>query len=111
MTNAFATPVINSEQLAPLLGDPRLVILDASMAGAAKATEFLPGARYFDIDRDFSDLANPFPHGLQSAEEFQAAARRLGLNDDSIDPHAGRRRVGLGLDLGRPDGRDGGEHR
>lgn len=84
MTNAFATPVINSEQLAPLLGDPRLVVLDASMAGAAKATEFLPGARYFDIDRDFSDLANPFPHGLQSAEEFQAAARRLGLNDDSI---------------------------
>ncbi|WP_313286402.1 hypothetical protein [Corynebacterium vitaeruminis] len=64
MTNAFATPVINSEQLAPLLGDPRLVVLDASMAGAAKATEFLPGARYFDIDRDFSDLANPFPHGL-----------------------------------------------
>lgn len=80
----FDSPIISAAQLNDLLDNPNLVIVDASMAKAAQATEFIPGARYFDIDRDFSDLTNRFPHGLQTPEEFQRKARQLGLNDDSI---------------------------
>ncbi|WBT09766.1 sulfurtransferase [Corynebacterium sp. SCR221107] len=83
-STTFSKPIISAVQLHEILDNPRLVILDASMAKAAEATEFLPGARYFDIDGDFSDHSNRFPHGLQSPEEFQAQARKLGLNDDSI---------------------------
>lgn len=79
---------ISTDALAARLGDPNLVILDASwyMPAMARdpATEFavarIPGARRFDVDA-VADTASGLPHMLASAEAFAAAVGALGVSD------------------------------
>ncbi|WP_170246313.1 sulfurtransferase [Colwellia hornerae] len=43
----------------------------------------LPYAKRFDLNKNFSDLSNPLPHTMPSAEHFQQQARALGVMTDS----------------------------
>ncbi len=84
-----SSPLIGAAALQDRLGDPALVILDASWylpnSGRDARAEFLaghlPGAQFFDIDLA-SDQASPLPHMMPSATEFEATARALGVSPD-----------------------------
>ena len=66
-----------------------LVILDASIPPVGKMTEpekqwpdvMLPNAQRFDLNKNFSDLSNPLPHSMPSAEHFQRQVQALGISD------------------------------
>jgi thiosulfate/3-mercaptopyruvate sulfurtransferase len=83
-------PLVCVDELAGGLGEPDLVILDASWHMPAEArdarAEFaavhMPGARFFDLDQ-ISDHASSLPHMLPSPSEFARAVRRLGVSNDS----------------------------
>ena len=78
-------PLVSTEWLAQHLGEPDLVVVDASWhmpaSGRSGRDEYLaahiPGARFLDID-ELSDEANPAPHMLPGAEEFGAAMEQFG---------------------------------
>ena len=82
-----SSPLIGAAALQDRLGDPALVILDASWylpnSGRDARAEFLeghlPGAQFFDIDLA-SDRSSPLPHMLPPAAEFEATARALGIS-------------------------------
>jgi thiosulfate/3-mercaptopyruvate sulfurtransferase len=79
-------PLVSTDWLAQHLGEPDLVVVDATWhmpaSGRSGRDEYLaahiPGARFLDID-ELSDAQNPAPHMLPSAEEFGAAMERLGI--------------------------------
>ncbi len=81
--------LVSTEWLAAHLGEPDLVVVDASWhmpsTGRSGPAEFLqqhiPGARFLDID-DVSDRLNPAPHMLPSAEAFGEAMERIGVGRD-----------------------------
>ena len=85
------TPLIDTETLAEMLNDPRTVVLDASWYMPAEnrdpeadfETAHIPGARRFDFDGKVKDQTNPLPHMMPPAEEFQSAARELGISRNS----------------------------
>jgi thiosulfate/3-mercaptopyruvate sulfurtransferase len=82
--------LVSADWLAAGLGEPRLVVLDASFylpneAKDAKAlfeTAHIPGAVFFDID-EFSDHATDLPHMLPAPEDFARMAGVLGIRNDS----------------------------
>ena len=81
--------LVSTEWLAQHLGEPDLVVVDASWhmpaSGRSGRDEYLaahiPGARFLDID-ELCDRPNPAPHMLPSAAEFGAAMERLGIGRD-----------------------------
>jgi thiosulfate/3-mercaptopyruvate sulfurtransferase len=81
--------LVSTDWLAEHLGEPDLVVVDASWhmpaSGRGGREEYLqahiPVARFFDID-ELSDRSNPAPHMLPSAAEFGAAMERLGIGRD-----------------------------
>ncbi len=83
-------PLIGAAALQPRLGDPAVVVLDASWylptsgrnAHAEYLAGHLPGARFFDLDRT-SDQSTTLPHMMPSAAEFQSAVRALGVSAGS----------------------------
>lgn len=75
-------PVVSTEWLAGHLGDPRLVLVDASST-LNRAEEALPGAVLLDLDGDFSDPSSGLPHTAPPAEQLTAAARALGISRTS----------------------------
>ena len=84
--------LVSTEWLAQRLGEPGLVVVDASWhmpaTGRSGREEYLaahiPGARFLDID-EVSDTSHPAPHMLPSAHVFGEAMGRLGIgNDDRI---------------------------
>ena len=78
--------LVSTDWLAAHLGEPDLVIVDASWfmpsSGRSGREEFLVahvrGARFLDID-EVSDKSHPAPHMLPSAAQFASAMERLGL--------------------------------
>lgn len=88
---ALPGPLVGVEWLAPRLGGPGLVILDASVGahravapGSSRVREdrtAIPGARIFDIDGALSDHASPLPHTMPGASHFTDELRALGVND------------------------------
>jgi thiosulfate/3-mercaptopyruvate sulfurtransferase len=86
-----ASALVSTEWLATHLGQPGLVVLDATWtpkgatpnAAALFAEKHLPGARRFDIDQ-ISNHALTLPHMLPSPEEFAAEAGLLGIDDDDL---------------------------
>lgn len=74
-----------------LINDPKLIVLDASISpvGNMEAPEHcwpnvvIPGAKFFDIEEDFSDKSSHLPHTLPNVEQFEQAAQQLGINHDS----------------------------
>jgi thiosulfate/3-mercaptopyruvate sulfurtransferase len=81
--------LVSTEWLAQHLGEPDLVVVDASWHMAASGRrghdEYLaahiPGARFLDIEA-VSDSANPAPHMLCSPESFGPAMEALGVGRD-----------------------------
>jgi thiosulfate/3-mercaptopyruvate sulfurtransferase len=81
--------LVSTGWLAQHLGEPDLVVVDASWhmpaAGRSGRDEYraahIPGARFLDID-EVSDRSHPAPHMLPSAVEFGAAMEALGVGRD-----------------------------
>ena len=81
--------LVSTEWLAQQLGEPDLVVVDASWfmpsLGRSGHAEYLqshiPGARFLDID-EVADKVHPAPHMLPSAAEFAAAMERLGIGSN-----------------------------
>jgi thiosulfate/3-mercaptopyruvate sulfurtransferase len=86
------SPLVDVSWLRCCLGDPLLVLFDASWhlpaAGRDGAAEFLdahiPGARHFDFDRRIRDLKTDLPHMLPPPEIFEREVRALGVRRDSV---------------------------
>ncbi|MFG2295547.1 sulfurtransferase [Streptomyces sp. NPDC048603] len=76
-------PLVSAEWLADRLGDPGLVVLDASVGAHRGTARRIPGARPFDLDGALSDHSSPVPHTMPSAAAFAEAVRALGVDDTS----------------------------
>jgi thiosulfate/3-mercaptopyruvate sulfurtransferase len=82
-------PIVSVAWLQEHLTDPDLIVLDASLKSNQADLQPLfkdiqiKGARFFDIKNEFSDTTNPLPNTLPSPESFTAAARKLGINNNS----------------------------
>ncbi|MCW8996400.1 MAG: rhodanese-like domain-containing protein, partial [Psychromonas sp.] len=69
-----------------------LLLLDASwfMPAAQRdgklewVDERIPGAIFFDFDREICDLNSDLPHMMPCESDFQEAARNLGINQSSV---------------------------
>jgi thiosulfate/3-mercaptopyruvate sulfurtransferase len=80
--------LISTQWLADRLGEPGLVVVDASAhlpdAGRDARAEFaaahIPGARFLDLDR-LKDLASPVPAALPTAAQFAARMAEIGVKD------------------------------
>ncbi len=81
-------PIVGVEWLAPRLGQPDLVVLDASYYLPATrrggreefVEEHIPGARFFDIDA-IADPSTTLPHMIPDARSFANAVGALGVGD------------------------------
>jgi thiosulfate/3-mercaptopyruvate sulfurtransferase len=80
--------LVSTQWLAQRLGEPRLVVIDASAhlpdAGRDARAEFaaghIPGARFLDLD-SFKDPASPVPAALPTAEQFAQRMTAIGVSD------------------------------
>ncbi|HET6855738.1 MAG TPA: sulfurtransferase [Streptomyces sp.] len=79
--DSVPAPLVGVEWLAPRLGSPRLVLLDASVGALRGAGRRIPGARPFDLDGELSDHAGLLPHTMPGVDAFTEAVRGLGIND------------------------------
>ncbi|MDN6318458.1 MAG: sulfurtransferase [Marinobacter sp.] len=84
-------PLVTTGWLADNLPNQNLVLLDASMSKVIGRTPrvydepvFIPGARQFDLERDFCDLNSPMIHAFPAEERFTRQAQKLGIHRDSI---------------------------
>ena len=85
-------PLISAQELAQLLQQPQApILLDVRWSlgrddGAERyAAGHIPGAVFADLERELSSAPGPGTgrHPLPMPEDFQAAARSWGINDDS----------------------------
>ncbi|MFK0219102.1 sulfurtransferase [Streptomyces vinaceus] len=76
-------PLVGAQWLAGRLGEPGLVVFDASVGAHRGADRRIPGARPFDLDGDLSDHEAPAPHTMPTADAFEEALRGLGVDDTS----------------------------
>ncbi|MFH8369727.1 sulfurtransferase [Streptomyces sp. NPDC018031] len=76
-------PLVGTDWLAPRLGEPDLVVLDASVGAHRGADRRIPGARPFDIDGALSDHTAPLPHTMPGPDRFTEEMRLLGIDDGS----------------------------
>lgn len=88
--NDFPKPLVTAEWLARHIGDPGLVVIDASWYLPAMnrdgADEYakghIPGAAFFDIDA-VADHATNLPHMLPDAATFANAVGAMGADEQS----------------------------
>lgn len=86
------TPLISVSELAEILDDPRLVLLDARWSlgqtdGRERYLEgHIPEARFIDLDRSLAAAPSPERgrHPLPDPDDFQRTLRSLGVNADSV---------------------------
>lgn len=81
LPRALPGPVVGTDWLAPRLGAPGVVVLDASVGAHRGAGRRIPGARPFDIDGALSDPSAPLPHTMPGAGRFTEEMRCLGVDD------------------------------
>lgn len=74
--------LVSAEWLSQQLGDPNLIILDASQVNESDSIQ-IPGARAIDLQRDFSLTSTHLPNMLPGAEQFEQACRRIGIHTSS----------------------------
>ena len=80
--------LVSTAWLAERLGEPGLVVVDASAhlpdTGRNARAEFdaahIPGARFLDLD-GLKDKTSPVPAALPTAEQFAARMVQIGVND------------------------------
>ena len=86
------SPLVDVAWLRAHIGDPSLVLFDASWhmpaTGRDGAAEFLdahiPGARHFDFDRRICAPQTDLPHMLPPPGSFEREVRALGVRRDSV---------------------------
>ncbi|WP_186317804.1 sulfurtransferase [Curtobacterium sp. 9128] len=97
MAPVLTSPLVSTQWLADHLGADDLVVLDASVhtAGTGFGTRWspardayeqhghIPGARYADLVHDFSAPDTDLPFTRPGAEQFELAARTLGVTNES----------------------------
>ncbi|MFE2970948.1 sulfurtransferase [Streptomyces sp. NPDC059340] len=91
-------PLVDDAWLAARLGDPRLVVLDAtallpsprhdgdhrSGSGRAEwAERHIPGSRHADLTGELSDQRAPYHFAVPAPQALAAALQRLGVHDGS----------------------------
>ncbi len=84
-------PLVSTEWLAQNLGQPALVVLDATVylpnenknARAEFAAARIPGARFFDIN-EIADTDTDLPHMVPTAGRFAKLIGALGIGNDSF---------------------------
>jgi thiosulfate/3-mercaptopyruvate sulfurtransferase len=95
-----AGPLVTGDWLDARLGDPRLVVLDATVyldpptapdrpydprSGRAEwEANHIPGSHFADILGELSDQAAPYPFMLPSPQHFAEAMGRLGVDERSF---------------------------
>ncbi len=82
-------PIVDISWLSENFGNPLLKIIESKLKpiGAThdwESGQKIAGAVLLDIEEDFSDKKSDLPHTLQNEEDFSAAARKLGINQDDI---------------------------
>lgn len=90
-TTALPGPLVSARWLAARLGQPDLVILDASMrpvgggpSPPARGDDVqLPGTQVFDFDQRICDRTSPLPHMMPPPALFEEEVRALGVRQDS----------------------------
>jgi len=88
-TLQFPTPLVSVNWLSEHLDHPDLIILDASIKKVTSSKDSsnedlkIPGARFFDIKKSFSDQNSELPNMLPSPEDFEENCRKLGINTTS----------------------------
>src|ERR1700761_7807759 len=85
-------PLVAPSWLAKRLGEPQVVVLDATLppVGVVPAVDtraryvarHIPGAMFFDIE-EISDHSTPLPHMLPTTEAFAQSMGALGVSDDA----------------------------
>lgn len=91
MSLLLPSPLVSCEWLNENRNDPDLIILDASWHMPAVQRdgkeewlkERIPGARFFDFDREVCDQTSNLPHMMPSELNFQICAQNLGINQES----------------------------
>jgi thiosulfate/3-mercaptopyruvate sulfurtransferase len=87
--NILKKTIVSAKWLHKNLNDPNLIILDASPAEnkSGLKTEFegwkIPNSRFFDLKNKFSKKLSELPNTLPSTLDFEAEARKLGINKSS----------------------------
>lgn len=90
-------PLISTDRVADLLGDPRLVVVDATVLGVESELGFhwvsglddylieghLPGAVFGDLVEEFSDHGSRLSFTRPDVARLTEAARGLGIDDGS----------------------------
>ncbi len=88
MPDALPQPIVSTEWLAAHLGEPGLVVVDASWylaamqrdAHAEYSAGHIPGALFWDVDR-LSDQRSSLPHMLPDAATLGREIGALGIGD------------------------------
>ncbi|MEZ4951131.1 MAG: rhodanese-like domain-containing protein [Saprospiraceae bacterium] len=81
-------PLVSIQWLKDNLNQPSLVVLDASVpkVGGGGNThldgKMIPGARFMDLKKDFSEAGAEFPNTFPTKIQFEKAARSLGINNE-----------------------------
>ena len=81
--------LISARDLNSLLGNSNLIILNASQPENKNESNKglydlqIPGAKLFNLKKDFSEKSHPMPNMLQKAADFQAESRKLGIKNSS----------------------------
>ncbi|MFD3516847.1 sulfurtransferase [Streptomyces sp. NPDC058657] len=75
-------PLVGTQWLAERLGQPGVVVLDASVGAHRGRGPWIPGARPFDIDGEMSAHGPDLPpHTMPDADQFTESVRALGVGD------------------------------
>ncbi|MCB9198592.1 MAG: sulfurtransferase [Flavobacteriales bacterium] len=83
------SPIVSVKWLSDHLNDDNVIILDASPKSTVGGKISLypglqiQGARYFDLDGEFSDRYSSFPNTFPSEEQFETGCVQLGINQNS----------------------------
>ena len=91
MSLLVPSPLVSCEWLNKNIKHPDLRILDASWhmptvhrdGKAEWLKERIPGARFFDFDREVCDQTSELPHMMPGELDFQICAQNLGINQTS----------------------------
>jgi len=83
--------LVSTEWLEENIGNPKLVLLDASMGKVVgkspieyDALQYIPNSRLLDLENSLSDLNSSTVNAFPTEEQFNMQVKKLGINADSI---------------------------